>query len=95
MESDNRMIAGFSPVIFPITRGTMNPSWMVCTTMNTAMAEDDYPKIPACVGGFQDCQYNSRNQTDDLKIRHHIQCPDEQTETYGQWEVYDKKAYAE
>lgn len=39
MESDNRMIAGFSPVIFPITRGTMNPSWMVCTTMNTAMAE--------------------------------------------------------
>ena len=39
MESDNRMIAGFSPVIFPITRGTMNPSWMICTTMNTAMAE--------------------------------------------------------
>ena len=54
MESDNRMIAGFSPVIFPITRGTMNPSWMVCTTMNTAMAEAMIiQKLIACVGGFQ------------------------------------------
>ena len=39
MESDYRMIAGFSPVIITITRGTMNTSWMICTTMNTAMAE--------------------------------------------------------
>ena len=50
-------------------------------------AIDDARKAPEELedegGGFQDCQYDSRNQTDDLKIRHHIQCPDEQTETYG------------
>ena len=64
--------------------------------MNTAMAEAMIiQKFSPVSEAFRIASMNSRNQTDDLKVRHHIQCPDEQTETYGQWEVYDKKAYAE
>ena len=39
MESDNKIIAGFNPVIFPITLGTMRPSWMTCTMQNTINAQ--------------------------------------------------------
>ena len=39
MESDNKMMAGFNPVIFPITLGTMIASWMACTMQNTNRAQ--------------------------------------------------------
>ena len=39
--------------------------------------------------------FTPRYETYDLKIRHHIQCSDEQPETYGQREVYDEEAYTE
>ena len=35
MESDNKMMAGLSPVILPITLGTMKPSWITCTMQKT------------------------------------------------------------
>ena len=38
MDKDNRMIAGFKPVIFPITFGTMMVSCITCTTQNTISA---------------------------------------------------------
>lgn len=39
MESDNKMIAGFNPVIFPIILGTMTASWIVCTMQKTSRAQ--------------------------------------------------------
>ena len=38
MESDNKMIAGFRPVILPMTLGTMIASWMAWTMQNTKRA---------------------------------------------------------
>ena len=39
MESDNKMMAGFKPVIFPMTLGTMMASWIACTIQNTNRAQ--------------------------------------------------------
>ena len=40
IDRDRRMIAGFKPVIFPITFGTMMPSWIICTMQNTSNAQN-------------------------------------------------------
>lgn len=38
MDKDRRMMAGLSPVIFPMILGTRSVSCMVCTTAKTAIA---------------------------------------------------------
>ena len=38
MERDKRMMAGFSPVIFPMILGTRKVSCMICTIAKTANA---------------------------------------------------------
>ena len=39
MDSDNKMIAGFRPVILPMPLGTMMASWMACTPQKTNRAQ--------------------------------------------------------
>ena len=41
-DNESRMMAGFSPMALPITRGVTTISEMICTTANTKMA---VPKI--------------------------------------------------
>ena len=39
MERDNKMMAGFNPVILPMTFGTMMESWMTWTIQKTNPAD--------------------------------------------------------
>ena len=53
-ESESRMMAGLSPVILPMTRGTMKPSSMACTTANTAKAASRMSqKLPPVSAAFK------------------------------------------
>ncbi len=70
MESDNKMMAGFSPVIFPMMRGTKKPSCMSCTTANTASAMVyDHPKVFSRLSSFQHGKGYGGYEPDNLKIR--------------------------
>ena len=47
MDNDSRMIAGFRPVILPMTLGTINASCITCTMQKTSNAQQSiHQKFP-------------------------------------------------